>query len=129
MPAGDAILGRTSIRFAMRAARFEEVFEFGEQGSERETDQKLRWKRGQQMAQNRSGKPLQIYLDEAEREALLALSERTGRSVSEEVRQAIARHLASPPKVVNPPLEPQEVVVEVKPKKGRKKGEQRKGPE
>jgi hypothetical protein len=56
------------------------------------------------------GKPVQFYLDEKLREELVGLTRETGRTLSDEIRRAIERHLAARPRVVEPPLQPEEVV-------------------
>jgi len=52
----------------------------------------------------RQGIPVQVYLTETLRNELLSLCGETGRSLSDELRRAAERHLASRPKVVEPPL-------------------------
>jgi hypothetical protein len=55
--------------------------------------------------QQRSGKPLQVYLSEDVLAELQQLAETTGRDLAKEVRHAIERHLAQPPRVVTPELD------------------------
>jgi hypothetical protein len=54
---------------------------------------------------NRTGKPVQAFVSEETLARLQALSEQTGRPLAEEVRHAIERHLAQPPRVVADPLD------------------------
>jgi hypothetical protein len=53
---------------------------------------------------NRTGKPVQAFLSEETLARLQQLAEQTGRPLAEEVRHAIERHLAQPPRVVVEPL-------------------------
>jgi hypothetical protein len=67
---------------------------------------------------NRTGKPVQAFVDEETLVRLQQLAEQTGRPLAEEVRHAIERHLAQPPRLVAPPLD--EVVADGK--RGKPKG-------
>jgi hypothetical protein len=69
----------------------------------------------------RGGKPVQVYFQAGEREQLDELCEATGRSLSDEVRHAVRRHLAAPPVVVEATPELPDDVVVVKAKAGGKK--------
>jgi hypothetical protein len=53
---------------------------------------------------NRTGKPVQTFVSEETFARLQQLTEQTGRPMAEEVRHAIERHLAQPPRVVAEPL-------------------------
>jgi hypothetical protein len=53
---------------------------------------------------NRTGKPVQAFVSEETLSRLQQLAEQTGRPLAEEVRHAIERHLAQPPRVVVEPL-------------------------
>lgn len=48
----------------------------------------------------RPGKAFNVYLSDEERQALDRLAETTGRSVHDEIKHAIRRHLAVPPRPV-----------------------------
>lgn len=58
-----------------------------------------------QRRQKREGRPVQVYLDERTAGELEALARRLGRSLSDEVRAAVRRHLAEPPRLEEPPLD------------------------
>lgn len=55
----------------------------------------------------RQGKAFNLYLTDDERAALVALADSNKRSVHDEIRHAIQRHLAVPPRVI--------VVIQAKP--------------
>lgn len=61
---------------------------------------KKRWPK-----QNRTGKPVQVYFDENTLAQLQQLAETTGRDLAKEIRHAVERHLAQPPRVVAPELD------------------------
>jgi hypothetical protein len=60
--------------------------------------------------QNRTGKPVQVYFDEAVLARLQQLADETGRDLAKEIRHAVERHLAQPPRVVAPELDEATVV-------------------
>jgi hypothetical protein len=60
--------------------------------------------------QNRTGKPVQVYFDEAVLADLQRLADATGRDLAKEIRHAVERHLAQPPRLVAPDLAEAEVV-------------------
>jgi hypothetical protein len=55
--------------------------------------------------QNRTGKPVQVYFDEAVLAELQRLADATGRDLAKEIRHAVERHLAQPPRLVAPELD------------------------
>jgi hypothetical protein len=73
---------------------------------------KKRWPK-----QNRTGKPVQVYFDEGTLAQLQQLAEATGRDLAKEIRHAVERHLAQPPRVVADPLD--EASVTAPKKRGR----------
>ena len=70
--------------------------------------------------QNRTGKPVQVYFDEAMLAELQRLADATGRDLAKEVRHAVERHLAQPPRLVTPELDEAAVASGVGRKRGRK---------
>jgi Ribbon-helix-helix protein, copG family len=58
----------------------------------------------------RAGKPVQAFVSEETLARLQQLAEQTGRPLAEEVRHAIERHLAQPPRLVTPELDEAAVV-------------------
>lgn len=70
----------------------------------------------------RSGVPFNLYLPPEVKAELEALAGRNGRSLHDEIRHAVARHLAAPPVLESPPLD---APTEAPPARarGRKKGE------
>jgi hypothetical protein len=60
--------------------------------------------------QNRTGKPVQVYFDEAVLAELQRLADATGRDLAKEIRHAVERHLAQPPRLVTPDLDEAGVV-------------------
>jgi hypothetical protein len=71
--------------------------------------------------QTRHGVKVEAYLPEEVAAQLRQLCEQTGRAVAEELRHAVERHLAQPPRVVAPALDEVEVVRRAgeKPRRGR----------
>jgi hypothetical protein len=66
---------------------------------------KKRWPK-----QNRTGKPVQVYFDEATLAQLQRLADATGRDLAKEIRHAVERHLAQPPRLIAPDLDEAAVV-------------------
>jgi hypothetical protein len=62
--------------------------------------------------QNRTGKPVQVYFDEAVLADLQRLADATGRDLAKEIRHAVDRHLAQPPRLVTPEMEEATVVAD-----------------
>jgi Ribbon-helix-helix protein, copG family len=76
---------------------------------------KTRWPKVQ-----RAGKPVQAFVSEETLARLQQLAEQTGRPLAEEVRHAIERHLAQPPRLVTPELDEAAVAGGAGRKRGRK---------
>src|SRR4051812_19895652 len=55
---------------------------------------------------NRTGKPVQVYIDDERRERLQALADSLRRSLSAEILHAIDRHLDAPPALTVPSYKP-----------------------
>jgi hypothetical protein len=73
---------------------------------------------------HRAGKPVQAFVSEETLARLQELAEQTGRPLAEEVRHAIERHLAQPPRLVTPELDEAAVVAGGA---GRERGRKAKG--
>lgn len=56
----------------------------------------------------RSGKPIQVYLEVNVQAGLELLAKENGRTISAEVRRAIARYLENPERVTDPSREERE---------------------
>lgn len=56
----------------------------------------------------RSGKPIQVYLEVNVQVGLELLAKENGRTISAEVRRAIARYLENPERVADPSREERE---------------------
>jgi hypothetical protein len=72
--------------------------------------------------QTRHGVKVEAYLPEEMAAQLRQLCERTGRPLAEEVRHAVERHLAQPPRVVAEPLDEADVTSTPEPRGKRQKG-------
>ena len=64
---------------------------------------------------------MQVYFDEGTLAQLQQLAEATGRDLAKEIRHAVERHLAQPPRVVAPDLSEANVVRQPgeRPRRGR----------
>lgn len=67
----------------------------------------------------RKGTPINLYLSDESRAELKALAKELRRPLHDEIRHAVERHLANPPKLLTTELE--SVEVEEKKKRKRKK--------